>query len=236
MAQLKRFRNCLLAISAFCVLHGCSDATNDLQKGIEALRRGEYDLSIELTTKAINSKKFSSEILATAYFNRGLARMLKQEFNMAIGDFTKALEINPRDVVAYGLRGEAYFEKRQFNKSHSDFTKALTTDPMNAIAYNQLAWFLATCPEARYRDGYKAVELARRAVEINEKDEEPFQPLYEILDTMAAAYAEVGEFDKAIATQKKAIALAKKELPPEDMKDFETHRHSYKANKPWRER
>ena len=88
---------------------------------------------------------------------------------------------------------------------------------------------MATCPDARYRDGAKAVELAQKAVEL--------VPRAFCLDTLAAAYAEVGKFEDAMTTQEKAIALLKKEEgETERLLKLMERLNSYKAHKPWRER
>ena len=66
---------------------------------------------------------------------------------------------------------------------------------------NEVAWFLATCPEAAFRDGPRAVQLAEQAVAATKRAEPT------ILDTLAAAYAEVGQFEKAAQLQQEAMAL-----------------------------
>ena len=73
----------------------------------------------------------------------------------------------------------------------------------NQIGFvNQLAWVLATCPEASVRNGAEAVELAQRAVQLS-GGREPA-----ILGTLAAAYAEAGRFPEAVQTARKALELA----------------------------
>jgi eukaryotic-like serine/threonine-protein kinase len=64
---------------------------------------------------------------------------------------------------------------------------------------NQVAWMLATCDESELRDGLAAVRFSEKAVAATDRR----NPAY--LDTLAAAYAETGRFDKAIPVQKEAI-------------------------------
>lgn len=90
-------------------------------------------------------------------------------------------------------------------------------------ASNNLAWFLATCPEETLHNGETAVLLARRALkliaEMAQSDEQP----YEMMDTMAAALARNGEFKEAELWQKRAIATLgeDKNIPQEENKKLQ---------------
>ena len=87
-------------------------------------------------------------------------------------------------------RGIAYAEKGQYDKAIFDYDIAIEINQGCAEAYNGKAWILATCRDAVYRDGAKAVDLAKRAVELSSAGV--------FLDTLPAAYAEVGKFEDAI--------------------------------------
>jgi tetratricopeptide (TPR) repeat protein len=67
---------------------------------------------------------------------------------------------------------------------------------------NNLAWLLATCPDAHIRDGAQAVGYAERACALTHYAVTP------MVGTLAAAFAEAGRFDDAIAMAQKACALA----------------------------
>ena len=163
------------------------------------------------------------------YYHRGIAYHEKGQYDQAIFEYNRAIEKNPRNTYAYSSRGIAYGDKGQYDQAISDFTKALEIEPRNYGAKNGLAWLLATCPDARYREGAEAVELAQEVAEIC--------PKAFCFGTLAAAYAEAGKFDDAITAQKKAITLLKKEGDPKNQIDrFIERLNSYKDRKPWREK
>ena len=93
-------------------------------------------------------------------------------------------------------------------------------------ANNDYAWMLATHPQTDLRDGELAVTLARRAVEK--------QPTAAYLDTLAAAYAEVGRFAEAVTTQQAALELVE-ETEDALRAELNSHLVAYEAGKPWRE-
>jgi tetratricopeptide (TPR) repeat protein len=83
-----------------------------------------------------------------------------------------------------------------------DYEKALTMDPNAVEVLNNLAWLLATCPDASVRNGPQAIQLAEHACELTGFKTTIF------IGTLAAAQAEAGRFDEAIATAQKACANA----------------------------
>ncbi len=82
------------------------------------------------------------------------------------------------------------------------YQAALKAQPDQEGALNNLAWLLASCPDAAFRNGPEAVRLARRACELTGYT----RPL--LIGTLAAAQAEAGDFQAAIATAQRAEALA----------------------------
>jgi len=96
-------------------------------------------------------------------------------------------------------------------------------------ALNDYAWLLSTSPFDEVRNGQQAVTLAMQAVQRNRS------PSY--LDTLAAAYAETGKFDRAVETQREALALARQQSEPdaEVEQELETHLEAFEAGRPWRE-
>jgi Tfp pilus assembly protein PilF len=157
------------------------------------------------------------------YNNRGIAYGEKGQYDQAISDFNKAIEINPRYVKAYNNRGIIYRLKGQYEQAISDFNKAIEINPMDAQTYNNLAWLFATAKVPRFRNGEKAVVLALKACELSEwKD-----PGY--LDTLAASYARVGDFGNATKWQEKALQILEKGKKAEAQERL----NLYRERKPW---
>ncbi|MEO0425306.1 MAG: hypothetical protein AAF184_23420 [Pseudomonadota bacterium] len=94
---------------------------------------------------------------------------------------------------------------------------------------NNTAWVLATAPEAERRDGARAVRL----MEILLDSGDPRNG--EWVDTLAAAYAEIGRFDAAVATQEEAIALMAEGTDPTLLDGMRARLADYQARKPYRE-
>ncbi len=115
----------------------------------------------------------------------------------------------------------------RFSDAVADCRMVLKTDAQNALARNRLAWMLATCPDASVRDGAEAVKVAWLLVQGSR------QPMF--LDTLAAAYAETGQFPKAVATAEDALALAKSSGRRSEAQRMQTHLMLYRAGRPYRE-
>ena len=98
---------------------------------------------------------------AKAYVNRGVAYAREGQYDQAISDFNKALEINPRDANAYNNRGVAYARKDQYDQAISDFNKALEINPRDANAYNNrgFTYFRKGQYDKAWEDVHKAQDL-----------------------------------------------------------------------------
>lgn len=137
-------------------------------------------------------------------------------------------ETRQNRAIAYSNRGITYSDRGDFDAAIADYERALILNPFLAAALNSLAWDLATMPQAARRDGPRAVELAERALKIDDS-----QPGF--LDTAAAAYAENGQFAKAVSLQEKAVDILRGSvgMPQSVIEDFESRLRLYRNNEPF---
>ncbi len=126
---------------------------------------------------------------------------------------------------AYRGRADAYLGTGDHAKAIADYEKALEVEPEDSGLLNNLAWVLATSTVDELRDGARAIDVAAKACDVTEYKQA------HILSTLAAGYAETGDFDKAIEWSTKAV-----ELGEGDMKEqLQAELESYRQKKPWRE-
>jgi protein O-mannosyl-transferase len=155
--------------------------------GVVLLNQGRNADAIQEFQEAIRLRPND----ANAHFNLGVAFFNEAEVDEAIGQFQDTLRLNPQDTDAQSQLARASELKVKLD--------SLASDP---AALNNLAWELATSPDAGVRNGSLAVKLAKRACE------ETQYRVTVVVGTLAAAYAEAGRFDEAVATGQRACALA----------------------------
>jgi len=162
-----------------------------LQNGQTEAAIAEYKKTLELPFDHAESH-YS---IATAFREKG-------DVEAAIVHYRKAIELRPGYANAHNNLGNALRQQGRIDEAMREYEAALKSDPESVLAANNLAWLLATCWDAAIRNGTKAVQLAEQAARLSGGND----PL--ILHTLAAAYAEDGQFGKAVATAKDALDIA----------------------------
>jgi tetratricopeptide (TPR) repeat protein len=145
---------------------------------------------------------------ANAHINLGGALLQKGMVEEAITHYQLALQIKPGSVEAHLNLGNALLQRNDVAGAINQFQETLKLAPDEVEAQNTLAWVLATGLQASLRNGRQAVELARRANQLT-RDENPA-----FLGTLAAAYAEAGQFPEAVETAQHALRLAETQSNP----------------------
>ena len=120
-------------------------------------------------------------------------------------------------------------EQGELNKAKAYREKLPALKPHDAWLVNNIAWTLATSANPASRDGSNAIVFAEQAVAATKRKE----PGY--LDTLAAAYAESGQFTNAVSVQKDAIdLLTEKKAEKKVIDDYTTRLRLYETNAPYR--
>ncbi len=113
----------------------------------------------------------------------------------------------------------------EWDKAANDFRQAISLDKKFGRGYQSAAWLMATCPDPQFRNPDLAVRSAERAIELDGDGE------YIYLDTLAAALANSGQFERAQDAQRRAIELA----PPENVAPLKQRLTLYGTRKPYRQ-
>jgi len=137
-----------------------------------------------------------------AHENLAKALLQKGEVSDALIHYHKLLELQPDNIEVHNIVGTVLVQQRRVREGVEEWQKVLAIQPDNGNALSNLAWVYATSPDDSLRDGKKAVQLAERAMHISGRR----IPI--IFRTLAAAYAENGQFSQAIQTAQQAFELA----------------------------
>ena len=164
---------------------------------------------------------------AIAYSNRGVAYKNKGQYDRAIKDYTEVIRLKPDDAWAYKNRGNVYLRKADHDAAMRDYKQAIALKPDHARIHNGIAWELATTPDPGARNGAEAVRLAKKAVSLQDR-----VALYH--DTLAAAYAEAGRFEDAVAEQYRAITMLHVAGKNEAIAHFQSRLDLYRQRRPYR--
>jgi tetratricopeptide (TPR) repeat protein len=161
-------------------------------------QKGSFDEAALEYKKALQLRPDDAEALN----NLGYCLQQTGHTDDAIAQYQKAIEIQPDLAGAYFSLGNAYREKKMAGQALNAYEKAIELAPQFVPAQLNLAWMLATWPDATIRNGAKAVALAKHLNDLAQGHDP------KILRALAAACAETGKFTEASSTAKQALALA----------------------------
>ena len=200
-----------------------------LNRGLVREYSKKYDAAIQDYSQIQSKDTDFSDSAASADTCRAAAlhyrgrvyHMHKQEFQKAIDDYTLSLKLDATTRALPYRRAVAYHELKDYAAADRDFRAGLEKDPRYQNLLRSWAWQLATCPEDKFRDGLLAMRLADRVGDDK---------------ALAAANAELGQYDEAIAIQEKLVAVVGLgNRKPEEVKELKDHLKQLQSRKPIRD-
>ena len=159
------------------------------------------------------------------FFCRGRARELSGQLDLALIDLTMCLRLRSRDPQLYIARANVWQKKRETRAMLADLKQASRLDPSDPMTMDRIAWTLATHADATVRNGRLAVEYARRSCDVTDYNN------WFYLETLAAAFAESGQFEPAVLFAKRVAAMA----PDDEVEDCRERLALYQQGQPYRQ-
>ena len=164
-----------------------------------------------------------------AYYQRG-------HVSRALGDSDQAIQLRPVNGWSYAMRAYAWSAKGDRDTMMQDLNTAIEDSSEDSSVWSNRAWLLATSPNANQRDGKLAVAAPNTAMELpmavaTRGMELPMWSEFRVLDVLAAANAEAGDFEQAVKWQTKVVSM----LPPTQPAEYESRLALYSESKPHHE-
>jgi tetratricopeptide (TPR) repeat protein/membrane protease YdiL (CAAX protease family) len=141
--------------------------------------------------------------------------------DLAAADLARIKTLSVEDFIA---RAEIHEDAGNYALALDDYNHAIAEAGNDWRAANDASWLLSTCPDAKVRDGKRALALAKKACESSSWQDG------DAIDTLAAALAETGDFAQAVTWQERAIELNKSPDKEEDAR-----LELYRKGQPYRE-
>ncbi len=197
------------------------DALNNY--GAVLFAQGKVEQALVCFQKALQLKPGFPE----AHNNCGITMAARGGFAQALPHFKEALRVKPDFLDARSRLIQALLREKRIAEAVEEYHHLLRQQPESAEIMNNLAWILATCPDAAIRNGTEALQLAQRACVANPHS-------FSFLDTLGAAYAEAGHFAEASSTVQKAITLAQTAGQTNAAAKFRLRLDLYQSNQSYR--
>jgi tetratricopeptide (TPR) repeat protein len=203
-------------------------ANNDVAEnnlGIVFLQQGKLDDAISLLQAAVDLRPDNSP----AQENLAKALLQKGRVPEALVHYHKLVELQPDNFEVHNIVGTVLVQQGHIREGVEEWQKVLAIQPDNGNAMSNLAWVFATAPDHSLRDGAQAVKLAEQALHLSGGR------LPILFRTLAAAYAETGQFSQAIETAQQGITLANSQGNPGLAAELQSSLLLYQEQRPLRD-
>ena len=191
--------------------------------GYAFLQMGEPDQAVPQLLKALEIKPDLVEAhkhLADLFLKKG-------QLGEAIVHYRKVLERRPDDAEAHLKLANALNRSGQRGEAIMHYRDAARLKPRDGLSRTKLAWLLATAPDEKLRDGAEAVAMAKESCDLTS------DPDVEQLDTLAAAYAELRDFQTASETANRALGKARGKGDVSLAQQIEQRLELYRRDQPY---
>jgi tetratricopeptide (TPR) repeat protein len=182
--------------------------------------RGDYARAIGDYAEAVRLAPKEPEF----YTGRGEAYARMGRVREAMQDLSAAIRLDPENAEALVSRAEIYLASRDWGRAASDYRDAIQLNDRLGRAYQGAAWIMATCPDERYRNDELALSTAQKALELDGDTD----PRY--IETLAAAYANAGQYDSAAAILQTYL----NRMPQNYQAGAQSRIQLYKSQRPYR--
>ena len=163
------------------------------------------------------------------YASRAYVELRYRQYDKVIADAGRAISLDRNTTTPYIARANAFIRLKRYDEAQKDLQSAVDADVKRpATKFNAISWLRATCLDPKMRDGKAAIEFGTKACELTKWKEGRY------IDTLAAAYAETGDFDAAIKYQQQALEMLEENAPP-NMLELRARLSSYQQRQPYRD-
>ncbi len=199
------------------------DADLFYRRGFVYQEKADYDHAIEDFNTAAKLDPSDMRVLEA----RAGAFIQKKRPDLAISDLAHIKAASKDDLLA---RAHLRENVGEYRLALDDYNHALAVASNDWETYNAAAWFLSTCPDSKFRNGKRALTLAKKACDLSS-----WQDGYAI-DTLASSLGETGDFAQAVTWEERSIDLLKSQSGPADVQKEESERLDlYRKALPYRE-
>ena len=180
------------AAVCICLLAGISVAQAD--PASDCFQSDDPNIEIAGCTGLIALGSLDKGDLADAYISRAFAYLATSNFDAAIADYGKTIDLDPGDATLYDKRARAYSAKGDNDRAIADATGAIGLEPENAAFFNDRAWIYFKAGKAT-----EGLSDANKALGLQPNDPHTLDTRGHILEVLGQREAAAADFRLALS-------------------------------------